>query len=490
MTPSLPDDLRDWPDDPAELFGVDENVDRKTLRRIYSRLVRQYKPEHSPDRFQRIRDAYEMLLHGVEWRERFQAEEAETESNEFVEPEFVEEDNDDDGSSILSQAECDEPGVFNPNPARRQAQRDDEIETAWQTAIDGDPGSAYRKLVTLQQRRAGGEELYIRLYWLLKVKPSLDPDRHPVEWLVRTLRQTGLGDWAFGLYQDALRESPELVRLDASQSLLHVPASVWSLAELARCHWSACAALEEWSAIATTLETLRPAIENEDSETWARLLFAALDYLCWSDDPRAGEAVEAIGDELRDYEHLQLTLSYEFDRFELLQMLSRDCRDLRKYGPITRQLHRLLQTGWTGFDSHLRRDLLDMIEPWIANPAKSLSDLDDLAHRSPAALERLSEMFQGLAYDPGWWDDDEAIDDVLKRGLLAALSSNTWPLYSSMRPALCVFCLNEGLLLNRVEHLIANDRYEFAMFNDEYMHELSEDVALDCLLKANLAFRS
>lgn len=491
MIPSLPDDLREWPDDPAELFGVDENVDRKTLRRIYSRLVRKFKPEHFPEQFQRIRDSYEMLLSAVEWRERFQAEEADSADDEFEEPEFVEDNPGEALSETLAQADVSDIGVFNPHSTPRRAKSDDDVEAAWQTAINGDLNSAYRNLVTLRQRRAGGEELCIRLYWLLRMKPALDPERQPIEWLIKTLKHTGLSDWAFGLYQDAIREAPELVRLDASQSLLKTSAPVWQLAELARCHWSACAEMKDWSPIARTLETLRPAIENEDTETWARLLFTALDYLAWATDSRAEEAARAIADELQQYEHLQLTLSYEFDRFEMLQMLSNDCRDLQKYGPITRELQSVLQAGWTGFDSHMRRELLDIIEPWIANPAKSLPELDHLAKCSPATIERLSEMFQGLAYDPGWWDDDEAVEDVLKRGLLTAMSGpKTWQSYFDLRPALCVFCLNESLLLNRVEFQIANDRYAFGMFNDEFLHEMSEDVALDCLLKANLAFRS
>lgn len=72
--PPLPEDPRDWPDDPFALLGVDRNVDEATLRRAYTRRIRQYKPEQSPAEFRRIRDAYETACEELRWRQQFPAE--------------------------------------------------------------------------------------------------------------------------------------------------------------------------------------------------------------------------------------------------------------------------------------------------------------------------------------------------------------------------------------------------------------------------------
>ena len=54
----------DWsllPYRPKEFFELPKEFDRKTLKRAYNKLIRQYKPEKFPAEFKRIRAAFEML---------------------------------------------------------------------------------------------------------------------------------------------------------------------------------------------------------------------------------------------------------------------------------------------------------------------------------------------------------------------------------------------------------------------------------------------
>jgi len=59
MSDHLPDRLDDWPEDPFGLLGIDPDADAKAARLAYTKLIRQFKPEHSPEEFQKIRSAYE-----------------------------------------------------------------------------------------------------------------------------------------------------------------------------------------------------------------------------------------------------------------------------------------------------------------------------------------------------------------------------------------------------------------------------------------------
>src|SRR6516162_5372725 len=48
-------------DDPHVVLGLPPDSDDETIRRRYLELVRQFTPEHSPERFAAIRAAYERL---------------------------------------------------------------------------------------------------------------------------------------------------------------------------------------------------------------------------------------------------------------------------------------------------------------------------------------------------------------------------------------------------------------------------------------------
>jgi len=47
--------------DPYEALGLDHDADPEAIRRRYLELVRRYPPEREPERFARIREAYDRL---------------------------------------------------------------------------------------------------------------------------------------------------------------------------------------------------------------------------------------------------------------------------------------------------------------------------------------------------------------------------------------------------------------------------------------------
>jgi curved DNA-binding protein CbpA len=47
--------------DPYKALGVEADADDETIRRRYLELVRQYTPEHHPEKFSAVRAAYERL---------------------------------------------------------------------------------------------------------------------------------------------------------------------------------------------------------------------------------------------------------------------------------------------------------------------------------------------------------------------------------------------------------------------------------------------
>src|SRR5262245_8160594 len=74
MADHLPEDPRHWPRDPFELLGVGPSATETDLRRAYTRLSRRFKPEHSPEAFRRVREAYEAALQHRKWFQVFPTE--------------------------------------------------------------------------------------------------------------------------------------------------------------------------------------------------------------------------------------------------------------------------------------------------------------------------------------------------------------------------------------------------------------------------------
>jgi curved DNA-binding protein CbpA len=49
------------PSDPYMTLGIDRRASDAEIKRAYFKLVREYSPEHAPEKFQEIRAAYERL---------------------------------------------------------------------------------------------------------------------------------------------------------------------------------------------------------------------------------------------------------------------------------------------------------------------------------------------------------------------------------------------------------------------------------------------
>src|SRR4051812_18089872 len=65
--PELPEDSSQWPGDPFALLGLARGAAAIEIKRAYTRLIKKYKPEHPPDEFRRIREAYEACTAQSQW---------------------------------------------------------------------------------------------------------------------------------------------------------------------------------------------------------------------------------------------------------------------------------------------------------------------------------------------------------------------------------------------------------------------------------------
>ncbi len=118
--PSLPDS-----NDPHELLGVPENADELTVKRAYLRLIRMYRPERTPEAFQRLHQAYERALEQLRWRR-------------WIDPGDTEED------------DPESPGAWPSDDLAHVP-----LQRVWETLAAGDPRAAWQQLMAAQEARPG-----------------------------------------------------------------------------------------------------------------------------------------------------------------------------------------------------------------------------------------------------------------------------------------------------------------------------------------------
>ena len=83
----------------------------------------------------------------------------------------------------------DQPNAPPPRRARLKSY-EEELDELWDLACNGAESAAYPRLQELTTRIPEQFAAYVRLYWLLRVAPELEPARQAVDWLFVGMRRS------------------------------------------------------------------------------------------------------------------------------------------------------------------------------------------------------------------------------------------------------------------------------------------------------------
>jgi hypothetical protein len=299
----LPEDPSHWPSDSFELLGVKRGASEKELRRAYNQLIRRFKPELYPVQFRRIREAYEQSLLQARWylpTEEPPASPSEAQPN-----------------SRTAERPTRPFEAFEPSAPAAPIR--DAVDLAWDRVMAGERDSAYAALVQLSEQRPTEAAISLRLYWLLVLWPNLDTERNRHHWLARALAQSHLTYPANELYRRELEIAPEAALDVMYQGIFTAPSSLHQLAALLRWRFAASARLGWMNTLAEDLVRVKPRFMEGADEQWLELLVQANDWMVYRKFPHI---TAFITRELEGVQHLQLRLSYLFDRVDDVAMLS------------------------------------------------------------------------------------------------------------------------------------------------------------------------
>lgn len=494
MADHLPNNLSDWPEDVYTLLGVDRDADAKGLRRAYTRLIREYKPDHHPAEFQRIREAYDAARHFAELRLAFEPVDGDWSD---VPAPTVGNDTDSDSDESVSD-DSSASGNGSPVLLRRSntgGSHFDEpadatdADAAWRRGREGDLIGAKSQLEELHARDPNNEEVIVRLYWVRKLLPA-SADESPsdvVDWLCGIAKRRGLRGRPWQLLVEELQAAPVLSRGEAASVLLGSPDSNDQLVPLLMTRWQSSGRVQRWSAIDDDLQAVRGLFLPDSPVAWVETVLAALRILVWSRDVVAtGYEVDGVlqlgtplferwFEELNAFEELHLTHPHVFDeRDELVELREQIDRQ-----QVRGRVRHLLLEDTVGRGVSIRNRILNMARDWNMFPSKALDELDQMAQFCPMVLARL---WQCVArHNSAGWFIPEGQGDVIVQQVDRMIQATNWNSIPEARIAVYEFCVRESLPLRQVAHAVTQSR----VLNTETMETLSGffygDAALACL---------
>lgn len=478
----LPDDLSQWPASSFALLGLSQSASAKDAKRAYLKLVRHYKPEHEPEKFQRIRQAFEQAQQQIEFRQR------------YAQHWDDEPDDDDDGGPATHPAplsnpapetsrEPDDESLFSPEAAqlleefregafqnlntfteprvpseRILREPEDDLDSLWKAACRGEEARAYSGLVRMRHLAHGSSDVYAQLYWLLSADRTLDPQRSPCDWLVEGMRAGTLAGPLRELYRRELAASPLEAASVRCASLLETSAAPGVLADLLEWRWRGVSQLGRWDLILDDLRRVRPKIVFDDEETWGRMLLLAIDHLAWFEQREAQTVLDGCRQELDQLAHLHARLGDDYDRLDLLTDVVTGWQRLRFANDVPSLWTSLIPVSWNQTPDALSPKFAPLLATLGQHPAYGLRTFDAMARHSKAATAQLGLSLERLRYGERSYDDrrdNEAIKATVRRFLLR----NRF-YYLAMREPLLSLCITEAI-----------DPFWVGRFADEFHQE-------------------
>jgi hypothetical protein len=429
----LPPELDRWPDDPYALLGVTWTVAPRDLKRAYTRLIRSYKPEQFPDHFRRLREAYEMVLRHVEFRQA------------------TGQDDSPDGQVAVRFDAPNEP--HQQPPSGGDATWTDTLEGLWEMACSGQESVAYERLRALFDRHPGHPDLCCRLYWLLALAPELDPARAPEDWLAEGIMSGGLAGPLGELYRRELVLNPDEATSERCAKLLGAPASAGVLASFVEARWRAAALSADASdLVVRDLDQLRPRIEREDHDIWIGLLLTAIEHLLWSENVVYCQVAEAFKSEVEEDVHSHRRMDAALDRLEM----STEIADVwQKRGlNLPHELLAVVRQSRVQEFAELRPRLEAYFTQALVRPMVLFKQFDAVASQSSVAISALHEPL-------AWWHSmvgpisDQRSEEQLSALVCEFLKRSDFFDYRAFRPKLLEFCLHESLTAEQFEESLS-----------------------------------
>ncbi|MCY2974520.1 MAG: J domain-containing protein [Planctomycetota bacterium] len=507
----LPEDYKLWPSDPYKLFNVPVGADPKEVKRAYTRLIKQFKPEHFPEQFRLLREAFDQINNNTTSWDR----EREIQSSRFLANktrsrpnERDEQDSDEINSSELSgskpsgsQSGASPSGTFtgrirnDEQPFSKHAY-EDPTKRLWELAKSDGIESALDAI----RESAWPEDLKTKIclieYWLRKTKSPNPNSDEAARCLLENLHRFLDLPTAMNVARTELIAHPGLSSAIDLNKCFRKGNSLYNLSELLRIRWEAACQIHDHQQILLDYQLFSERY-FERRDTWDGVTITAINFLMWSTDPEVRIRCDEILSNLELDSGLRSSFEEYLTQIDYLKQIILEFQKVNAERPEWHPLLNLVPSMWNGIDPLYA----NRAAAWLVQTSKDISYFmtvfDGLAKDSPRLLNFIKSSLSRVINiytsnnDEDCWERlgqqnsdtvkspiDTRVSESIRRFLTTADNRS----FEKSRERLLRFCLDKQIKIDWVVEYISSTKDKVAfLFRGQFVKDLESDVSLKAI---------
>lgn len=474
----LPEDYKLWPSDPYKLLNVSVGADPKEVKRAYTRLIKQFKPEHFPEQFRLLREAFDRVntdASSFAWEREIQSTRLplnETRANpteNVLRP---------DEQSFLKHT------------------YEDPTKRVWELAKSEGIPSALNAIHESAWPEDSKTKVRFIEYWLIKTKSPNPDSKEPARFLLENLHRFLDLPTAMNLARTELIAHPDLFFAIDLSKCFRKGNSLYNLSELLRIRWEAACQTQEHHRILADYQLFSERY-FEHRDLWDGVTITAINFLMWSTDPEVQMRCDEILSNLELDSGLRSSFEEYLTQIDYLKQIVLEFRKVSVERPEWNRLLNLVPSMWNGIDSQFA----NKTAAWLVHASKDISYFtsvfDGLAKDSPSLLnfiksslsrviniytsnnegdcwERLGQQNSNTVKSP--------IDSRVSESIRQFLATADYRTYAKSRVRLLRFCLDQQIKIDWVVEYISSTKDKMAfLFKGQFVKDLEADVSLKAI---------
>jgi hypothetical protein len=478
MSDHLSDDMSKWPSDPYVLLGVERDADEKTVRRAYTRLIRRFRPEHHPNEFQQIREAYERVQQNVSFPASWDGLSA----TGFGSPSRT------DWSAPHHPSRRPDSTEIDPQPTGTSSRAGEStvLVPDLSSLLDSDDVSGtLNKLDEQFGQHPECESVAVQRFWLLKLLPGGD-DQLLFDWLAAQLKQHPHQEQVEVFLRRELEWDFTLAGRDSLSWLVESAAAVERRLDLLDMRWRAVAARQQCELIARELDQLEKAVRFDSPEVWVTGLLSSLGLHMWGDSAQKFEA-ERQRDALLGCEDLQLRMPAVFDDLDELDGLLSELQV--PAGGFAQDVRPVLRTVSLSDRTSAYQEAWGLARRISENGIAGLNELASFATNAPFTFNRLHLVLASLnRFRSIEFRDDHGV--VLAQLVEQLTASMNWATPNPDFTKVVTFCTEFGIPVRALAMLIFENQSIPEYLRNVAAQMLYQNIGLGLLVEASQVRRS